>query len=662
MGHARGARAIREAIGLRSDPEVCAGILAVQLGQLGQAAEMYESSGRHDLLNELRQAKGEWGAAIALAEEKACAARCPTLLDVSRAVVTRAPAAASQDRIHLRSTHYSYARALEAEGKLEEAIEHYEKAGAHRTEVPRMLFDAEQTSKLQEYVDRKDDAALSKWWAQYCESNGAFDKALDYYQHAKDHLATVRILCFHNKLEAAAEVVAQSSDAAAAYHLAKACEERGQVKEAVQFFQRAGRSNHAVRLAKEHGMASELRLLAQQAPPKVMAEAAEHLEQRGMFDQAIQLYSQSGNMSRALDLCFKHNQFEALREIADHLSADADPALLRKVGDFFLEHGQFDKAVRLFSIAGETKRAIELCTVHNVPISEELAERLCPELGQRGAETEGARQALLLQIAKCCKRQGNYHLACKKYTQAGDKVKGMRCLLKSGDTDKIVFFAGVSRAREIYILAANYLQNLDWHSDAEILKNIVAFYNKGKAFESLSAFYDMCAQVEIDEYRDYEKAASALNEALTHMGKARNAPDGAARMAALQSKIAHVTGFVAARKMVKSNPDEMIRRCHALLGEPDCEEAIRVGDVFALMIEWFYSQQEFARAHALIEQMRDRSILLSPYLDSEMIQEICAAMGVPPPPEGPSQRGGGQPEPGGHDDMDECIEGGDDDE
>ena len=421
MGHARGARAIREAIGLRSDPEVCAGILAVQLGQLGQAAEMYESSGRHDLLNELRQAKGEWGAAIALAEEKACAARCPTLLDVSRAVVTRAPAAASQDRIHLSSTHYSYARALEAEGKLEEAIEHYEKAGAHRTEVPRMLFDAEQTSKLQEYVDRKDDAALSKWWAQYCESNGAFDKALDYYQHAKDHLATVRILCFHNKLEAAAEVVAQSSDAAAAYHLAKACEERGQVKEAVQFFQRAGRSNHAVRLAKEHGMASELRLLAQQAPPKVMAEAAEHLEQRGMFDQAIQLYSQSGNMSRALDLCFKHNQFEALREIADHLSADADPALLRKVGDFFLEHGQFDKAVRLFSIAGETKRAIELCTVHNVPISEELAERLCPELGQRGAETEGARQALLLQIAKCCKRQGNYHLACKKYTQAGDR-------------------------------------------------------------------------------------------------------------------------------------------------------------------------------------------------------------------------------------------------
>ena len=35
-------------------------------------------------------------------------------------------------------------------------------------------------------------------------------------------------------------------------------------------------------------------------------------------------------------------------------------------------------------------------------------------------------------MAKCCKRQGNYHLASKKYVQAGDKLKAMKCLLKSG--------------------------------------------------------------------------------------------------------------------------------------------------------------------------------------------------------------------------------------
>lgn len=73
----------------------------------------------------------------------------------------------------------------------------------------------------------------------------------------------------------------------------------------------------------------------------------------------------------------------------------------------------------------------------------------------------------------------------------------MKSLLKSGDTEKIVFFAGVSRQREIYIMAANYLQSLDWRKDPDIMKNIIGFYNKGRALDSLASFYDACAQVGI---------------------------------------------------------------------------------------------------------------------------------------------------------------------
>ena len=71
----------------------------------------------------------------------------------------------------------------------------------------------------------------------------------------------------------------------------------------------------------------------------------------------------------------------------------------------------------------------------------------------------------------------------------------MKALLKSGDTAKIIFFAQVSRQRDIYIMAANYLQTLDWRSDPEVMKNIITFYTKGKALESLAGFYDACAQV-----------------------------------------------------------------------------------------------------------------------------------------------------------------------
>lgn len=71
----------------------------------------------------------------------------------------------------------------------------------------------------------------------------------------------------------------------------------------------------------------------------------------------------------------------------------------------------------------------------------------------------------------------------------------MKALLKSGDTEKIMFFATVSRQREIYIMAAHYLQTLDWQKDPEIMKNIITFYTKGRAPEPLAGFYDACAQV-----------------------------------------------------------------------------------------------------------------------------------------------------------------------
>ena len=93
----------------------------------------------------------------------------------------------------------------------------------------------------------------------------------------------------------------------------------------------------------------------------------------------------------------------------------------------------------------------------------------------------------------------------------------MKCLLKSGDTKKVLYYAGVSRNREIYVLAANYLQSLDWQNDGELMKKIVEFYLKAKAYEQLSSFYDAYAQVEIDEYRDYDKALGALKEASKHL-------------------------------------------------------------------------------------------------------------------------------------------------
>lgn len=141
----------------------------------------------------------------------------------------------------------------------------------------------------------------------------------------------------------------------------------------------------------------------------------------------------------------------------------------------------------------------------------------------------------------------------------------MKALLKSGDTEKIIFFAQVSRQREIYIMAANYLQTLDWRSDPEVMKNIITFYTKGKALESLAGFYDACAQVyraslvsrpstavtqvEIDEYQNYDKALGALNESLKCFGKVKTrTPSIEAKMQFLKDRISLISKFAEARK------------------------------------------------------------------------------------------------------------------
>ena len=56
--------------------------------------------------------------------------------------------------------------------------------------------------------------------------------------------------------------------------------------------------------------------------------------------------------------------------------------------------------------------------------------------------------------------------------------------------------------------------------------------------------------------------------------------------------------------------------------------AVRVGDIFALLIDFYYSQRNYSQALRLIEDMRERKIILSPYLDQEMVQTVYREMGV----------------------------------
>ena len=91
---------------------------------------------------------------------------------------------------------------------------------------------------------------------------------------------------------------------------------------AIEFFGRAGKFNHAVRIAKSQQLDDQLLSLALQAPVSVKLDVAEYFEGRSMNAEAVLLLQKAGHTSRAIDLCFRHQLFDKMQEFASDVNMD----------------------------------------------------------------------------------------------------------------------------------------------------------------------------------------------------------------------------------------------------------------------------------------------------------------------------------------------------
>lgn len=583
MNHARGARMLRRSGGLSTELDAKVAMLASQLGLSDEAERLLKNSKRFDLLNEMYQANGQWNKAIETAEK--------------------------YDRMHARSTYFNYAKHLEAKENIDAAISNYERSDTHRFQVPRMLFD--DPRQLEAYIMKRKDRSLRKWWAQYMESTGEMQTALEFYEAAGDVLSLVRVSCYCGDLKKAAEICQQTGDKAACFHLGRQYEMNDEIKEAIHWFGRARAFGNAIRLCREAGMEDQLMNLALMAKPHDQIEAARYYEQQpNGAEKAVMLYHKAGHVTKALDLAFNTKQFAALHMISEQLDDCNDPQVLQRCADFFLENGQYDRAVDLLASAKKYWDAIKLCLEQHVPVNEELVERLTPP---KPDSPNNEWSKLLEAVADICMQQRLYHIATKKFTQAGNRVKAMKALLKSGDTEKIVFFANVSKQKDIYIMAANYLQSLDWSRDAEIMKNIISFYTKGRALDSLASFYDACAQVEMDEYQNYDKALGALTESYKCLAKAseKNGEIFEDRISDIKQRLTIVKKFVMAKKSYEEDADNAIKSCQSILEEARVDQALRIGDIFAFMVEHFTKREKWKAVSFFLLKLIPYSVFIN---------------------------------------------------
>ncbi|CAK9817048.1 Intraflagellar transport protein 140 homolog [Anthophora quadrimaculata] len=583
MKQARAARALREAMQDENlNLEAKVGILAVELGLYNDAERLFREAKRLDLLGKLLEARNKFKEAIELAK--------------------------NENKIREKTSYYNYARTLEQEGKITQAIEMYTKAECHRFEVPRMLLA--RPRELQTYLNNSEDTEITNWHAQYIESTGDMEGALQLYEQAKNTLAMTRLLCYFGREDEVSDLVSRTNHAASAYHLAAHYESKNNVAQAIHFYTIAKAYTNAIRLCKEHDMFEELWPLAILAPRQSQIDVAKYYEDNDQPDKAVLLYHKAGLLHKAMDIAFKTKQYSALQLITMDVNADSDPALIEKCADYFVENDQIEKAVDLLATGRKYLEALELIQQHNILLTEDLAEKMTLDKVENDVEHEKVRISILERIGEIAFEQGNYHLATKKFTQAGNKLRAMKSLLKSGDTEKICFFAQVSRQREIYIMAGNYLQSLDWQNQPEVLKNIINFYSKGKAMDLLANFYVACAQVEIDEFQNYEKALDALNQAARCLAKVVTPRDPDIHKRAVElvnNRIAIIKRYLDIKKLFdKGETGTAMQQVRQLLDSygADLEQSVRRGDLFATITQHYINAGDADKARASIEELK----------------------------------------------------------
>ncbi|XP_053678512.1 intraflagellar transport protein 140 homolog [Anopheles nili] len=607
LGHLRRARSVRALRRAMEDttlePEARVAVLAIELGMLDEAEALYKRCGRYDLLNKLYQASGRFEEALEVAEHF--------------------------DRVHLRNTYHKYAEWLKECGKTQKAIQYYERTNSLMHNISQLLMD--DPAALKQYMQATSNPELLRWWAQYVESSGDMEGAFKIYQRSGDWFSQVRILCFIGQVARADEIARGSGDRAACYHLGRYYENSGKLQEAIQFYARAQTYGNAVRICKENDLSDDLWTVACTARPRDKASAAAYYEESGDYRRAVELYHRAGMLHKAVEMAFKSQQPESLQVIASELDATSDPDLVARCADFFIGIEQPYKAVQLLANARQLAKALAVCAEHHVPLTETLAELLTPA---KDDLPENERTTLLLRLGEILQEQGDYHAATKKFTQAGDRVRAMKSLLKSGDTDKIIFFAGMSRQKEVYVMAANYLQALNWQNDAKILKNIVTFYSKGQAYSQLANFYANCAQAEIDEFRDYDKALNALQEASKCLARASSTPSTShpAALDTLQLAMAEVRRVIelqdATERREYSNVIKLIKV--RLEENQDPPPPVRVWDLLTLLVECLVASGQHSEALYYVRELAQRKPdwYHQELLDKAILDRLVADTGV----------------------------------
>lgn len=327
----------------------------------------------------------------------------------------------------------------------------------------------------------------------------------------------------------AKKIAESTGDRAALFHVARLFENLAEpnIDEAMRLYAKAGTPVMAVRLAKANQRDKDLLRYALDCNPTVLLDTARYFEGKGMIDEAVQLYQRGKQAGRALELALSQGRPDAVGVLASQLGPDSDPRLLVECAEALRAGGSLEEAMWMFIHAKRYEQALELAVQGRIPMTDDVAEKMTP--AKDGGMPPADRELVLRQIAECAETSRNFQLACKKYTEAGDKERGVKALIKTGDVKKVLFYAKNSRSPkarsppvplapgppprdaardcramparrganlhppQVLGLAAEFFCTLDWR-ELDLAATIISFYMKVRA-ETAAALHAAARRV-----------------------------------------------------------------------------------------------------------------------------------------------------------------------
>lgn len=586
-------------------------VVDTQLGIYNEAKEVAKTNRRFDLLAKVAQATGDFAEALKIAT--------------------------TSDRIHKRAIAYQYARSLEIHGDLEEAVKKYEESGTVGEELPRLAVQSDDFKLIFNYVEERNVADVPKavllWLARFFEAHNQVELSLRYYEYAGAASEYVRLLCINGQWDEASKYVKRCKQRSVICQYARLLMRKvdyltenndtaqaDKLKhEIIETFRRAMQFGQAMNYALEKEMIDDILSLSFSAPQTIVCRAAQWFESQKEVKNAILLYSRAGRLNRALTLCFKHKQYDALDEISDSLTAKTDSSVLIRCGKYFVESERWSKAAQCYALAQQFDIVIELCNQHNIKISQNVIQQL--------SDINTSDEEVLKRFAALCEQQRDFTTASKLYLKLKDYLASIKVLIRAGDTQKVVKFAKTFRRREAYILAANYLQTLPTHDNPQIFDTVVDFYNRAGAPDKLARFYESAAQVEIDEYQSYSNGLELIKKSIEVLDETEGMKNKDTIMKSLVMKVKLISLYIQATQLVQTDPKKAIAICVELLRTKEIETCLRSDDVYILMVQCYSQQGNYKNAYKILEDLRGSGTDITWFLDVAEIDRIYNAAG-----------------------------------